>query len=93
MVAEGLGFYSRSGHTKDFKSSIRSFPRLAQPEVRRVKCMCVVRLVCYLTAFNPFMIDICNGPPIENGLHNVCSAPAVPYLYLYAEIFTLKLAA
>ena len=24
------------------------------------------------------MIDICNEPPIKNGQHNVCSAPAVP---------------
>ena len=47
----------------------------------RVKCMCVVRLVCPLTAFN-HMIDICNGRPIENGLHNVCLAPAVPYAFV-----------
>ena len=26
------------------------------------------------------MIDICDVPPIENGLHNVCLAPAVPFL-------------
>ena len=42
LVAGKLGFYSQSGHTKDFKNSIRSFRarRLAQAEVRRVLCMC-----------------------------------------------------
>ena len=37
-VARRLGFYSRSGHTKDFKNSICSFRarRSAQAEVRRV---------------------------------------------------------
>ena len=42
LVAGRLGFYSQSGHTKDFKNSIRSFrARLsAQAEVRRVLCMC-----------------------------------------------------
>ena len=41
-VAGRLGFYSQSGHTKDFKNSIRSFRarRSAQAEVRRVLCMC-----------------------------------------------------
>ena len=38
LVAGRLGFYSQSGHTKDFKNSIRSFRarRSAQVEVRRV---------------------------------------------------------
>ena len=38
LVAGRLGFYSRSGHTKDFKNSILSFRarRSAQAEVRRV---------------------------------------------------------
>ena len=42
LVAGRLGFYSLSGHTKDFKNSIRSFRarRSAQAEVRRVLCMC-----------------------------------------------------
>ena len=54
LVAGRLGFYSRSGHTKDLRNSIRSFcaRRSAQPEVRRVECMRVVRLVCPRTAFN-----------------------------------------
>ena len=41
LAAGRLGFYSQSGHTKDFKNSIRSFRarRLAQAEVRRVLCM------------------------------------------------------
>ena len=41
-VSVRLGFYSQSGHTKDFKNSIRSFRarRSAQAEVRRVLCMC-----------------------------------------------------
>ena len=48
LVAGRLGFYSQSGHTKDFKNSIRSFRarRSAQAEVRRVLCM---RHVCPLT--------------------------------------------
>ena len=42
LVAGRLGFYSQSGHTKDFKNSIRSFRarRSVQAEVRRVLCMC-----------------------------------------------------
>ena len=42
LVVGRLGFYSQSGHTKDFKNSIRSFRarRSAQAEVRRVLCMC-----------------------------------------------------
>ena len=35
-----------------------------------------------------FMIDICNGPPVENGLHNVCLALAISYLYLYRLIMS-----
>ena len=55
LVAGRLGFYSQSGHAKDFKNSIRSFRsrRSVQAKVRRVLCtVCVVRLVCPLTAFN-----------------------------------------
>ena len=55
LVDGRLGFYSRSGHTKDLKNSIRSFRtrRSAQTEVRRVLCrLCVVCHVCPLTAFN-----------------------------------------
>ena len=42
LVAGRLGFYSQSGHTKDFKNSIRNFraKRSAEAEVRRVLCMC-----------------------------------------------------
>ena len=42
LVAGRLGFYSQSGHTKDFNNGIRSFRarRSAQAEVRRVLCMC-----------------------------------------------------
>ena len=42
LVAGRLGFYSQSGHTKDFKNNIRSFRarRSAQAKVRRVLCMC-----------------------------------------------------
>ena len=42
LVVGRLGFHSQSGHTKDFKNSIRSFRarRSAQAEVRRVLCMC-----------------------------------------------------
>ena len=42
LAAGRLGFYFQSGHTKDFKNSIRSFRarRSAQAEVRRVLCMC-----------------------------------------------------
>ena len=37
------------------------------------------------------MIDICNGPRmIENGLRNVCLAPAVPYLHLFRDVFAVS---
>ena len=52
LIAGRLGFYSQSGHTKDFKNSIRNFcaRRSAQAEVRRVLCMCCSS--CPSTAFN-----------------------------------------
>ena len=73
VVARRLGFYSWSGHTKDFKNSIRSFRarRSAQAEVRRVLYMCCMSL----NSVHSFVIDNCNGPPIENGLNNVCLHP------------------
>ena len=55
LVAGRLGFYSQSGHTKDFKNSIRSFRarRSAQAEVKcEGFCVCVIRHACPLTAFN-----------------------------------------
>ena len=73
LVAGRLGFYSQSGHTKDFKNSIRSFRarRSAQAEVRRVLCMCCSSC----NSVQSFVIENCNGPTIENGLNNVCLHP------------------
>ena len=49
-------------------------------------CKGKVQVCClFCLSFNSvqsFMIDICNKPPVKNGLHNVCLAPAVPYLYI-----------
>ena len=73
LVAGRLGFYSRSGHTKDFKSfksSTSSFP----PGARHYR-KCEGPSVCV------FFVLYVLGPPIKNGLHNVYLAPAVPYLY------------
>ena len=83
LVAGRLGFYSRLGHTKDFKNSIRSYRarRSAQAEVRRVLCMCCSSCV-FLNSVQSFVIENCNGLQIENDLNNMCLAPAVPYLYL-----------
>ena len=75
MVAEGLEFYSRSGHTKDFKNRIRSFRarRSAQTEVRSVLILCMRCSSCMsLNSVQSFVTDNCNGPPIKNGLNNVC---------------------
>ena len=71
LVAGRLGFYSGSGHSKDFKNSIRSFRawRSAQAEVRRVLCMCCSSCMS-LNSVQSFVIDNCNGSPIENGLNN-----------------------
>ena len=55
-----------------------SFPNGSPPLRCFFGAMCIVRLVCPLTAVQSFMIDICNGSPIENDLHYVCLAPAVP---------------
>ena len=76
MVAGRLGFYSQSGHTKDFKNSIRSFRarRSAQAEVRRVLCMCCSSCMS-LNSVQSFVIENCNMPTIENGLNNVCLHP------------------
>ena len=76
LVAGRLGFYSQSGHTKDFKNSIRSFRarRSAQAEVRRVLCMCCSSCMS-LNSVQSFVIENCNGPTIENGLNNVCLHP------------------
>ena len=76
LVAGKLGFYSQSGHTKDFKNSIRSFRarRSAQAEVRRVLCMCCSSCMS-LNSVQSFVIENYNGPTIENGLNNVCLHP------------------
>ena len=76
LVAGRLGFYSQSGHTKDFKNSIRSFRarRSVQAEVRRVLCMCCSSCMS-LNSVQSFVIENCNGPTIENGLNNVCLHP------------------
>ena len=76
LVAGRLGFYSQSGHTKDFKNSIRSFRarRSAQAEVRRVLRMCCSSCMS-LNSVQLFVIENCNGPTIENGLNNVCLHP------------------
>ena len=68
-VAGRLGFYSQSGHIKDFRNSIRSFRarRSAQAEVRRVLRMCCSSCVS-LNSVQSFVIENCNGP-IENGLN------------------------
>ena len=57
-------------------------PCSAQAEVRRVLCGCCSSCMS-LKSVQSFVIENCNGPPIENGLNNVCVAPAVPYRYLY----------
>ena len=51
---------------KTLKVVVAAFrQRSAQPEVRRVKCMCVVRLSCIsFNSVQSFMIAICKGPPI-----------------------------
>ena len=35
-------------------------------------CVCVVRHVISLNSVQSFVIEICNGPSIENSLKNVC---------------------
>ena len=77
LVAGRLGFYSQSGHIKDFKNSIRRFcaRRSVQAEVRR-KCLCMCCSSCMsLNSVQSFVIENCNGPTIENGLNNVCLHP------------------
>ena len=76
LVAGRLGFYSQSGHTKDFKNGIHSFRarRSAQAKVRRVLCMCNSSCM-FLNSVQSFAIENCNGPTIENDLNNVCLHP------------------
>ena len=85
LVAGRLGFYPRSGHTKDFKICIRNFRarRSAQAKVRRVLWMCCSSCMS-LNSVQPFVNDNCHGLPIENGLSVL--APAVPYLYLLLSV-------
>ena len=61
LVAGRLRFYSWSGHTKDFKNSIRSFRarRSAQAEVQRVLCMCCSSCMS-LNSVQSVVIDNCN---------------------------------
>ena len=67
-----LGFYSRLGHTKDYKNKIRRFRarRSAHVEVRRVLCMCCSSCTS-LNSVQSFVIDNCYGTPIENDLNDV----------------------
>ena len=70
LVAGRLEFYSRSGQTKDFKSSICSFPPGARHK-RKCGGLSVRLLVVYYmssNSVNSFMTDICNEPPMEKGL-------------------------
>ena len=60
LVAGRLGFYSRSGLTKDFKNSIRSF-RARHKRKCEGFCVCVVRHVYPLTAFNHSSLIIVIG--------------------------------
>ena len=48
LVAWKLGFYSRSGHTKDFKNSIRSFPPGARLMKKREGLSVYVLFVMYV---------------------------------------------
>ena len=91
LVAGRLGFYSQSGHTKDFKNSIRSFRtrRSAEAEVRRVLCMCCSSCMS-LNSVQSFMIENCNGPTIENGLNNVCSHPLSRTFTFFTKKITRK---
>ena len=87
LVAGRLGFYSRSSHTKDLKNGISSFRtrRLTHAEVRRVLCMCCSSCM-YLSRVQSFVIDNCNGPPIENGINNVCLHPLFrTFTFYYAK--------
>ena len=81
LVVGTSGFYSRSGHTNDFESSIRSFPPGAwhKRKCEGLKCMCVVRLVRPVTTFNHSSSTFVMGRQLRMG---ACLAPAVPYLNL-----------
>ena len=78
LVAGRLGFYSQSGHTKDFKNTV-VFAAFAPGARHKRKCegfcVCVVRHVMSLNSVQSFVIENCNGPTIENGLNNVCLHP------------------
>ena len=72
-----------------YRRSCKNFPigsfRSFSPGARHNrKCeglsVCVCSCCMSSNSVQSFMIDICNGPPIENGLHDVCLAPAVPFL-------------
>ena len=94
LVAIRLGFYSRSGHTKDFKSRL-VFAAYRQALGTNGSAKGLVYVCCSFCMFSnsvqSFTIDICNGPPIEYGLHNVCLAPTVRYLYSYRPVLELLL--
>ena len=75
LVVGRLGFSSQSGHTKDFKNSIRSFRAGRKCEGFGV---CVLRHVMSLNSVQSFVIENCNGPTIENGLNNVCFCTRCP---------------
>ena len=81
MCSRETGFYSGSGYTTTFKTVLAASSSGARykREVRRVKCMRVVCLVCLLN-HSSFTINICNGPSFENDRQ--CYAPAFPNFYL-----------
>ena len=81
LVAGKLGFYSRLGHTKDIKYSIRSFPPRARLIKKREELsMRVACYVCPLTAFNHLWLKIVMG---RNWSKQFVLAPAVSCIYLY----------
>ena len=75
--------YYRYSHSKNFNNNIHSFCARcsAQAEVQRVLCYMCCSLCMSLNSVQSFVIENCNGPPIENGRNNVC-------LHLLSRAFT-----
>ena len=70
MLKKAGDWLTLVGHVEtviNIRNNIRSFPvsLAAQAGNVKVKRMCVVCLV-----YPPAIIDICNEPSFENGLHN-----------------------
>ena len=71
-----LRFYSGRVTLKTLKIVLEAYAPGARHKLRcEGFCVCICSSCMSLNRVQSFVIDNCNGPPIENGLNNMCLQP------------------